>query len=106
MLNYDLIFYYDSLYFVVTEFAKGGSLMEYFSNSDNDMWIEEEAKGHVKQLQDLFKYCHSKSIYHGKLSIKNVFFKDKERKILAVTDFLLYDEAFDNYMYFSKVYLS
>jgi serine/threonine protein kinase len=78
-------FIYESNFYSVMEFAKGGELSSYISSEK--CLAEKTAKRLFQQLHDAVKYMHSKSVIHRDLKPNNILFLDEKKENLIVIDF-------------------
>lgn len=82
VLGFVLQFIHNKKFYVVTEYAEGGSL-KLLADKKGKMQ-EDEAKEYIKQIYNAIKYCHDKNLAHGNLKLKNIYFKIPEDDKICV----------------------
>ncbi|MDI9347998.1 MAG: protein kinase [Methylacidiphilales bacterium] len=74
--------YYQSRFYEISEYAQGGTLLEYMPVTSLDAM-----KQIVAEIIEALYYCHSNGIIHRDIKPDNIYFRTKAKKDLAIGDF-------------------
>jgi calcium-dependent protein kinase len=69
------LYYYNYFYYVVTEFCKGGTILNYINDHSN--YGEKFVSKIIKQLLSALMYLHQNCIVHLDIKLENVVFLEK-----------------------------
>jgi len=74
-------------YFVVQEYLKGPTLLDYFSKMIQNEYNEKQIAAMMKQILTALNYCHSNGVVHRDIKPDNMMFAESECKTLKIIDF-------------------
>jgi len=74
--------YYQDRFFEISEYASGGTLMD-----NMPLTTLQQTKDIIAQIIDGLNFCHNKGIIHRDIKPENIFYRNPNKKEIALGDF-------------------